>query len=73
MRKFILFFLFVPILSNAQTSLASRFDNAIKVAKRQYVQDSLKVSLVPGVSITVSVNGSVVWSEGFGFADERHP
>ncbi len=45
-----------------------RYAVAIQKA-RQFITDSLKASGIPGTSVTVSVNGTVIWSEGFGFAD----
>ena len=79
MRKTILAFLILSSLSFAslaqesrqtskETTKNGRFEKAIETA-RKYIQDSLKTSKIPGVSITVSVNGEVVWSEGFGYAD----
>ncbi|MEX1140586.1 MAG: serine hydrolase domain-containing protein, partial [Bacteroidota bacterium] len=36
---------------------------------RRFVSDSLRVHNIPGASVSVSVNGAVIWSEGFGYAD----
>jgi CubicO group peptidase (beta-lactamase class C family) len=36
---------------------------------RALVRDSMTANGIPGVSVAVAVDGRVVWSEGFGFAD----
>ena len=47
---------------------ANSYEGAIQKARR-FMQDSLKASRIPGASITVSIKGKVVWSQGFGYAD----
>jgi serine beta-lactamase-like protein LACTB, mitochondrial len=44
------------------------YRDAIETAE-QFMQDSLKTSRIPGASITVSIKGKIIWSEGFGYAD----
>src|SRR5437867_7757797 len=44
------------------------FGKAI-AASRQQVLAMMKEQRIPGMSITVSVDERVVWSEGFGYAD----
>ena len=39
------------------------------VRARALVRDSMTANGIPGVSVAVAVDGRVVWSEGFGFAD----
>jgi serine beta-lactamase-like protein LACTB, mitochondrial len=46
----------------------SNFKNAIK-ASRDSVNALMKRRNIPGVSVTVMVDGKIAWSEGFGFAD----
>ncbi len=41
-------------------------------ASRAAVKDMMERSGVPGVSVAVVVDGEIVWSEGFGFADLEH-
>ena len=65
---FLLIFILLGSAFAAAQKTDSRYANAIQKA-RQFINDSLKVSGVPGTSVTVSVGGSVVWSEGFGYAD----
>lgn len=45
-----------------------RYDAAI-VAARAMLRDSLVRSGMPGLSVAVAVDGMIVWSEGFGWAD----
>lgn len=43
------------------------------IVRGKVVVDSLmKVSKTPGVSVAVGVDGQIVWSEGFGYADLEH-
>lgn len=51
-----------------------RFANQIATA-RAAILDSMARSGVPGASIAISLNDSLIWSEGFGYADveERVP
>lgn len=60
---------FIFVSSPAQSSGGgARYADAVQRA-RTLILDSLKASRIPGVSVSVSVNGTTVWSEGFGFAD----
>ncbi|MEX2116691.1 MAG: serine hydrolase domain-containing protein [Bacteroidota bacterium] len=79
MRKYLCFTLFVSICSLsgfAQTrglepalgSLTRHQTAAIERARR-FMADSLRTYNIPGASVSVSMNGKVVWSEGFGYAD----
>lgn len=36
---------------------------------RQIITDTMAKQQIPGLSIAVAVNGKIIWSEGFGFAD----
>lgn len=65
----------VPAAAPAQQSLAypavpvaGRYVAAIDSA-RGFLRDSVARRGLPGLSVAVAVNGSVVWSEGFGYAD----
>jgi CubicO group peptidase (beta-lactamase class C family) len=46
----------------------SNYKNAI-AASRDSVQTLMKRRAIPGVAVTVMVDGKIAWSEGFGFAD----
>ena len=56
------------IVQKSESSLDPRYESAVQQA-RHFMRDSLAASGIPGASITVSVNGAIVWSEGFGYAD----
>ena len=60
-------FSFVSFAQNA-TVLDKAYEQAIQAAA-QVMRDSLKADRIPGASITVTIKGKVVWSEGFGYAD----
>ena len=70
----LLFGLVVPgvraqvIPTYAGDHVAARHANAIAQG-RQVAQAIVSVAGVPGLSVSVGVNGEVVWSEGFGYAD----
>jgi CubicO group peptidase (beta-lactamase class C family) len=65
----------LPIASAAQQlpplAVAGHSDvHRDAIAKAQaLVRDSMTANGVPGVSVAVAVDGRVVWTEGFGFAD----
>jgi CubicO group peptidase (beta-lactamase class C family) len=46
----------------------SPYKNAIALS-RDSIENFMRKQKIPGASVTVSVNGEIVWSEGFGFAD----
>lgn len=50
----------------AQTS--GSYEEA-KARSRSVIADSMKKQNIPGFSAAVAVDGNIVWSEGFGFAD----
>ena len=54
-----------PNISQAETE---KFYQAINES-REIVKQFMDESKVPGMSAAVSVNGELIWSEGFGFAD----
>ena len=82
----LLFTLFVPVPGDlhSQTQLtapikptADRYTEARQQA-RQLVAEFVAQDRIPGLSVAVAVQGQVVWSQGFGFADlenrlEVHP
>ncbi len=65
----------VPLLAGAQSFPAyagepARARHADAIARsRQLVREVMHRTGVPGMSVTVGVNGEIVWSEGFGYAD----
>jgi CubicO group peptidase (beta-lactamase class C family) len=54
--------------STAKPAPASPYTEAIS-ASRAAVLEMMKKDSVPGVGVAVVVDGEMVWSEGFGFAD----
>lgn len=58
--------LLVPAMASGQTASAHERATAI-------IQRYLDVSDLPGVSMTVAVDGAIVYSEGFGFGDLENP
>lgn len=50
------------------TTTAQSFDDAIAESKAM-IESIVDEHRVPGVSVCVAVDGAIVWSEGFGFAD----
>lgn len=47
---------------------ASKYENAVKQS-RASIERTMSAQKIPGLSIAVAVDGKLVWSEGFGFAD----
>lgn len=74
-RAFILYFLlFISFLScdqNEQNSEKSRFKNVI-IESYRLIDSLQQCGKIPGIDVAVWVNGEIVWSEGFGFADLEH-
>ena len=65
----------VPLYAQA-TALAeapapTRYAPAIQFA-RTLVQAIMEESGTPGMSVAVGIDGEIVWSEGFGYADVEH-
>lgn len=58
-----------PTVGIASTS--DEYGQAIEDA-RAIVREVMAESGIPGISVAVGFHGSVVWSEGFGFADLEH-
>lgn len=49
----------------------TKYDQAIELGR--YLMDSLlQTGKAPGMDIAISIDGEVVWSEGFGYADLEH-
>ncbi|MGB2869802.1 MAG: serine hydrolase domain-containing protein [Bacteroidota bacterium] len=66
----VLLFLFSASLFGQSTVGASVDRFADKIAKaRSAILDSMARSGVPGASIAISLNDTLIWSEGFGYAD----
>ena len=73
MRKLIFTCVLINIYSLCFAQLAkesahSQFDTVLPNA--QHYADSIREAMgIPGLSIAVSINDEIVWSEGFGFSD----
>lgn len=50
--------------ADPEKTFAAAIDRARQIVRAEVAQQNL-----PGLSVAVGVNGNVVWSEGFGFAD----
>ncbi|NMH86132.1 serine hydrolase domain-containing protein [Flavivirga algicola] len=58
----------IGVKSTSQTIKKTKYASAIFEAHR--IIDSLQQKQnIPGIDIAVSINGNIVWSEGFGFAN----
>ncbi|MGD2218087.1 MAG: serine hydrolase domain-containing protein [Gemmatimonadales bacterium] len=66
----------VPVSLHAQSALAeaqlpARYAEAVEFAQL-LVTSVMEESGTPGMSVAVGIDGRVVWSEGFGYADVEH-
>lgn len=71
--RYLLFFLILILSFNSQAQKKNK-KNKIKygdaiAAARDSVKKLMTRRPIPGATITVSINGQIVWSEGFGYAD----
>jgi CubicO group peptidase (beta-lactamase class C family) len=58
---------------DAAAPAAAPAHRAVIAAARALVRDSMAAGKITGLSVTVAIDGAIVWSEGFGFADvENH-
>lgn len=55
-------------LARPAAPVAAPYVGAIDSA-RAFLRDSVAAKGIPGLSVAVAVNGELVWSEGFGYAD----
>lgn len=62
------FVLFLCLPVDSQTIASKKYENVIEQS-RKIITDSMTKQKIPGWSVAVAVNGEIVWSEGFGFAD----
>lgn len=78
MKKFILLVVMTLLLIHQDFSQRKNDDTKFKIAakykkavaeSRNLVSDLMAKQSIPGLSIAVAVNGNLVWSEAFGFAD----
>lgn len=69
--KLKLLFVCIIITVSATAQKISSFGNAIQFS-RDSITKLMQRAHIPGLSVTVSVNGKTVWSEGFGYADIEH-
>lgn len=60
--------LLICVVVSFSTSGQKVFENAIE-SSRDSINRLMQRTLIPGLAVTVSVNGEIVWSEGFGYAD----
>src|SRR5688572_4356268 len=59
---------FVGFTTHGQPSKKSTYKKAILEGRR--LIDSLQQKQkIPGIDLALSINGEIVWAEGFGFAD----
>lgn len=73
-QQFILPFVFIVILAgckDADQTTDSKYASAVEMS-RHLMDSLLQLGKTPGLDVAVSVNGEVIWSEGFGFADLEH-
>ena len=66
----------LPVSLHAQSALAeaqvpARYADAVEFA-RTLMTAVMEESGTPGMSVAVGIDGRVVWSEGFGYADVEH-
>lgn len=66
----------LPVSLHAQSALAeaqvpARYAQAVEFA-RVLMEAVMEESGTPGMSVAVGIDGRVVWSEGFGYADVEH-
>ncbi len=64
----VVFALSLCLSVNSQTIAAKKYEDVI-AESRKIILDSMTKQKIPGWSVAVAVNGEIVWSEGFGFAD----
>lgn len=62
------FFVSVFSILTPFSAIAEKWDEAINEA-RIIIQELMDESHYPGLSISVGIDGEIVWSEGFGYAD----
>lgn len=66
----LLFVICVSAATHAQPS--KNYEQAI-TKSRKIIEDTMVKQKIPGLSVAVAVDGEIIWSEGFGFADlENH-
>jgi CubicO group peptidase (beta-lactamase class C family) len=67
MKQLIVLLAILPLFSFAQTKSAP-YAKVIAVAEDS-IHKFMTLRKIPGASVTVSIDGKIVWSEGFGYAD----
>jgi serine beta-lactamase-like protein LACTB, mitochondrial len=58
----------VPSVAHCTRKADPRYAEAIDHARDQ-ITSMVREKRIPGMSVTVAINGGLVWSEGFGYAD----
>lgn len=61
-------FLFVCLFFFNISTYSQNYEKAI-AQSRKIIAETMAKQQIPGLSIAVSVDGKIIWSEGFGFAD----
>ena len=65
--------LFVICIGTATHAQTSKNYEQVIAQGRKMIDDTMAKQKIPGLSVAVAVDGEIVWSEGFGFADlENH-
>ncbi|MCK6485471.1 MAG: beta-lactamase family protein [Phycisphaerae bacterium] len=59
-----------PVPSSSERTIDPRYADAIRAA-RGHVQGIVEQCRIPGLSVAVAVDGRIVWSEAFGYADRE--
>lgn len=52
----------------AKSQVPERYQAAVNKS-REIIEKTMAAQSIPGLSVAVSVDGKIIWSEGFGFAD----
>jgi len=63
-----LFVFGIVLCVSAYPQIPKEYDQAVAQSRR-IIADTMAKQNIPGLSIAVAVNGKIIWSEGFGFAD----
>ncbi len=67
------FFLCIVIFISCKPSADKQDKYGYAIQEGHRMLDSLQTNgSIPGIDIAVAINGEIVWSEGFGFADLEH-
>lgn len=71
--RFTLFFIFVFNITHVTSQNIKNSKYASTIFKAHRIIDSLQQKQnIPGIDISISIDGNIVWSEGFGYANLEH-